>query len=87
MNRVIRKSLESAGSRPVAAPAPSPVLAATAAPQPATSPSAPSPSKVMTTAPKVESILIETVIRHGNEIIFRDVTNDATGEKINLTVA
>ena len=87
MNRVIRKSLESAGSRPAAAPAPSPAPAATAAPQPAVSPSGPSPSKVMTTAPKVESILIETVIRHGNEIIFRDVTNDATGEKINLTVA
>ena len=36
---------------------------------------------------KVESMLIEAVIRHGNEIIFRDVQNEATGEKVNLTVA
>ena len=32
-------------------------------------------------------MLIEAVIRHGNEIIFRNVQNEATGEKVNLTVA
>ena len=36
---------------------------------------------------RVEQMLLEMIIRHGNEIIFRDVENQATGQKINLTVA
>lgn len=53
--------------------------------------SQPSPNSIFNTPHstfnKVESMLIEAVIRHGNEIIFRDVQNEATGEKVNLTVA
>ena len=41
----------------------------------------------MSQATRVEQMLLEMVVRHGNEIIFRGVENQATGEKINLTVA
>ena len=36
---------------------------------------------------KVESLLIQMVIRHGDEVIIRDVKNEETGELINLNVA
>ena len=32
-------------------------------------------------------MLVETIIRHGSEIILKDVENEATGEKVSLTVA
>ena len=41
----------------------------------------------VSSASKVEDLLIQAVIRHGGEIMIRDVENEETGEKINLTVA
>ena len=36
---------------------------------------------------KIERMLIQMVIRHGDEIILRDVEDEDTGEKMNLNVA
>ena len=36
---------------------------------------------------RIEDMLIQTVIRHGEQIIIKDVMNEATGEKISLNVA
>ena len=37
--------------------------------------------------PRIESLLIQVIIRHGEEQIIMNVKNEATGEIINLTVA
>ena len=36
---------------------------------------------------KIDDLLIQAIIRHGHEVIIRDVENEETGEHINLTVA
>ena len=36
---------------------------------------------------RIEDMLIQTIIRHGEQIIIKDVMNEATGEKISLNVA
>lgn len=36
---------------------------------------------------KVEEMLVETIVRHGNEVIFQNVSDDSTGQTISLNVA
>ena len=79
MNRMIHESRESH------TPAPTTPTEPTASPT-STEPSAPS-APIAAPSSKVESLLIQTVIRHGDEIIIRDVKNEATGELIHLNVA
>lgn len=46
--------------------------------------SAPTPSHQIS---KVETLLVQAIVRDGNKIIFRDIQNEETGETINLNVA
>nr|WP_307767160.1 DNA primase [uncultured Prevotella sp.] len=45
------------------------------------------PATPMQQASKVETMLVQAIVRDGEEIIIRNVLNDETGEKINLNVA
>ena len=40
-----------------------------------------------TMSSRIEDLLIQTVIRHGEQVIIKDVLNEATGENISLNVA
>lgn len=46
-----------------------------------------SPATPIQQASKVETMLIQTIVRDGEKLIIRDVLNEETGEKINLNVA
>lgn len=45
------------------------------------------PATPMQQASKVETMLVQAIVRDGEKIIIRNVLNDETGEKINLNVA
>lgn len=45
------------------------------------------PAMPMQQASKVETMLVQAIVRDGEKIIIRNVLNDETGEKINLNVA
>lgn len=45
------------------------------------------PTTPMQQASKVETMLVQAIVRDGEKIIIRNVLNDETGEKINLNVA
>jgi len=45
------------------------------------------PATPMRQASKVETMLVQAIVRDGEKIIIRNVLNDETGEKINLNVA
>ena len=45
------------------------------------------PATTMQQASKVETMLVQAIVRDGEKIIIRNVLNDETGEKINLNVA
>ena len=92
MNRVIHKNREASPNSPNEERMHSAVDNAYSQAQNASSSSSvPGTTKAasgnMSQATRVEQMLLEMVVRHGNEIIFRGVENQATGEKINLTVA
>lgn len=46
-----------------------------------------SPATPIQQASKVETMLVQTIVRDGEKLIIRDVLNEETGEKINLNVA
>lgn len=85
MNRAIHKNRETtpAPAAPVEENTTAPVQSA-----PADDPATVQRPTVNTAAvSRVEKLLLEMIIRHGNEIIFRDVEDQTTGSKTNLTVA
>lgn len=45
------------------------------------------PATPMQQASKVETMLVQAIVRDGEKIIFRDIENEETGEKISLNVA
>lgn len=45
------------------------------------------PATPMQQASKVETMLVQAIVRDGEKIIIRNVLNDETGEKINLNIA
>ena len=47
----------------------------------------PSSGREATASSRIEDMLIQTIIRHGEQVIIKDVENEATGEKISLNVA
>ena len=87
MNRMIHQSKNETQTADATITGQGTTVSGTATDAPPSAASVSAATAVSPASKQIEDMLIQTIVRHGEQVVVKDVVNEATGEKISLNVA